>query len=167
MFNYFDEMIYYEYELLSSTQSLENLTERCESALSLLGEALQSMDTEPLPDNIKVQKVFMVFFHSVSKQMHISVCVPITALPPPPQKNPQKNKTTISMLVLFRQFHWASANTDSSWWASWPTSAWLNCSREAGPGSRGWPTALLGWRRNHQTAGRVDYKPGDDCWLVL
>uniref|UniRef100_A0AAQ6IK27 Rho guanine nucleotide exchange factor (GEF) 40 n=1 Tax=Anabas testudineus TaxID=64144 RepID=A0AAQ6IK27_ANATE len=33
--------------------SLESLTERCESALSLLGEALQSMDTEPLPDNIK------------------------------------------------------------------------------------------------------------------
>ncbi|XP_056225168.1 rho guanine nucleotide exchange factor 40 [Seriola aureovittata] len=33
--------------------SLESLTERCESALSLLGEALQSMDTEPMPDNIK------------------------------------------------------------------------------------------------------------------
>ncbi|XP_069374637.1 rho guanine nucleotide exchange factor 40 isoform X1 [Paralichthys olivaceus] len=33
--------------------SLESLTERCESALMLLGEALQSMDTEPLPDNIK------------------------------------------------------------------------------------------------------------------
>lgn len=62
MFNYFDEMIYYEYELLSTTQSLENLTERCESALSLLGEALQSMDTEPLPDNIKVQKVLYGVF---------------------------------------------------------------------------------------------------------
>uniref|UniRef100_A0A3P8RKH4 Rho guanine nucleotide exchange factor (GEF) 40 n=1 Tax=Amphiprion percula TaxID=161767 RepID=A0A3P8RKH4_AMPPE len=33
--------------------SLESLTERCESALSLLGEALESMDTEPMPDNIK------------------------------------------------------------------------------------------------------------------
>ncbi|KAM7366452.1 hypothetical protein PAMP_015890 [Pampus punctatissimus] len=33
--------------------SLESLTERCESALSLLGDALQSMDTEPMPDNIK------------------------------------------------------------------------------------------------------------------
>ncbi|XP_068612059.1 rho guanine nucleotide exchange factor 40 [Brachionichthys hirsutus] len=33
--------------------SLESLTERCESALSLLGEALQSMDSEPLPDDIK------------------------------------------------------------------------------------------------------------------
>ncbi|XP_076868210.1 rho guanine nucleotide exchange factor 40 [Brachyhypopomus gauderio] len=33
--------------------SLEQLTERCESALSLLGEALQSMDTVPLPDCIK------------------------------------------------------------------------------------------------------------------
>ncbi|KAF1380779.1 hypothetical protein PFLUV_G00167520 [Perca fluviatilis] len=33
--------------------SLESLTERCESALALLGEALQSMDTEPMPDNIK------------------------------------------------------------------------------------------------------------------
>ncbi|XP_036439137.1 pleckstrin homology domain-containing family G member 4B [Colossoma macropomum] len=33
--------------------SLEQLTERCESALSLLGDALQSMDTEPLPDCIK------------------------------------------------------------------------------------------------------------------
>ncbi|XP_047450939.1 rho guanine nucleotide exchange factor 40 isoform X2 [Mugil cephalus] len=33
--------------------SLESLTERCESALSLLGEALQSMETEPLPDTIK------------------------------------------------------------------------------------------------------------------
>ncbi|XP_075306970.1 rho guanine nucleotide exchange factor 40 [Odontesthes bonariensis] len=33
--------------------SLESLTERCESALSLLGEAQQAMETEPLPDNIK------------------------------------------------------------------------------------------------------------------
>ncbi|XP_067435209.1 rho guanine nucleotide exchange factor 40 isoform X1 [Thunnus thynnus] len=33
--------------------SLESLTERCESALSLLGDTLQSMDTEPMPDNIK------------------------------------------------------------------------------------------------------------------
>ncbi|KAI4897505.1 hypothetical protein NFI96_008042 [Prochilodus magdalenae] len=33
--------------------SLEQLTERCESALSLLGDALQSMDTEPLPGCIK------------------------------------------------------------------------------------------------------------------
>ncbi|XP_056156058.1 rho guanine nucleotide exchange factor 40 [Lampris incognitus] len=33
--------------------SLESLTERCESALSLLGEALQSMDAEPMPDMIK------------------------------------------------------------------------------------------------------------------
>ncbi|XP_026878671.2 rho guanine nucleotide exchange factor 40 isoform X3 [Electrophorus electricus] len=33
--------------------SLEQLRERCESALHLLGEALQSMDTEPLPDCIK------------------------------------------------------------------------------------------------------------------
>ncbi|CAJ1085929.1 rho guanine nucleotide exchange factor 40 [Xyrichtys novacula] len=34
-------------------QSLESLTERCESALSLLEEALQSMEAEPMPDNIK------------------------------------------------------------------------------------------------------------------
>ncbi|XP_030636621.1 rho guanine nucleotide exchange factor 40 [Chanos chanos] len=33
--------------------SLEQLTERCESALSLIGHALQSMETEPLPDCIK------------------------------------------------------------------------------------------------------------------
>ncbi|XP_068164039.1 rho guanine nucleotide exchange factor 40 isoform X2 [Antennarius striatus] len=33
--------------------SLESLTERCESALSLLGEALQSMDSEPMPADIK------------------------------------------------------------------------------------------------------------------
>ncbi|KAF4110495.1 rho guanine nucleotide exchange factor 40 isoform X1 [Onychostoma macrolepis] len=33
--------------------SLEQLAERCESALTLLGDALQSMDTEPLPDCIK------------------------------------------------------------------------------------------------------------------
>ncbi|XP_016110893.1 pleckstrin homology domain-containing family G member 4B-like isoform X2 [Sinocyclocheilus grahami] len=33
--------------------SLEQLTERCEIALTLLGDALQSMDTEPLPDCIK------------------------------------------------------------------------------------------------------------------
>ncbi|XP_001919604.4 rho guanine nucleotide exchange factor 40 isoform X1 [Danio rerio] len=33
--------------------SLEQLTERCESALTLLGDALQSMETEPLPDCIK------------------------------------------------------------------------------------------------------------------
>ncbi|XP_030194266.1 rho guanine nucleotide exchange factor 40 isoform X2 [Gadus morhua] len=33
--------------------SLESLTERCEGALSLLGEALRSMDAEPMPDNIK------------------------------------------------------------------------------------------------------------------
>ncbi|XP_051554972.1 rho guanine nucleotide exchange factor 40-like isoform X2 [Myxocyprinus asiaticus] len=33
--------------------SLEQLTERCDSALTLLGDALQSMDTEPLPDCIK------------------------------------------------------------------------------------------------------------------
>ncbi|XP_017287541.1 pleckstrin homology domain-containing family G member 4B isoform X2 [Kryptolebias marmoratus] len=32
---------------------LERLTECCESALSLLGEALQSMESEPMPDNIK------------------------------------------------------------------------------------------------------------------
>lgn len=54
--------IFISYDL----QSLESLTERCESALSLLGEALQSMDTEPLPDNIKVHKDSMVcFFLSV------------------------------------------------------------------------------------------------------
>uniref|UniRef100_H3CPP4 Rho guanine nucleotide exchange factor (GEF) 40 n=1 Tax=Tetraodon nigroviridis TaxID=99883 RepID=H3CPP4_TETNG len=35
------------------TQSLESLTERCKSALCLLGEALRSMDSEPVPDNIK------------------------------------------------------------------------------------------------------------------
>uniref|UniRef100_A0A673CEW3 Rho guanine nucleotide exchange factor (GEF) 40 n=2 Tax=Sphaeramia orbicularis TaxID=375764 RepID=A0A673CEW3_9TELE len=38
---------------LSFRLSLESLTERCESALSLLGEALQSMDAEPMPDNIQ------------------------------------------------------------------------------------------------------------------
>ncbi|KAF7648163.1 hypothetical protein LDENG_00160990 [Lucifuga dentata] len=41
-------------EWLAFRLSLESLTERCESALSLLGEALQSMDTEPMPDTIKV-----------------------------------------------------------------------------------------------------------------
>lgn len=39
-------------------QSLESLTERCKSALCLLGEALRSMDSEPVPDNIKVQKMW-------------------------------------------------------------------------------------------------------------
>ncbi|XP_051921750.1 rho guanine nucleotide exchange factor 40 isoform X1 [Hippocampus zosterae] len=38
---------------LSFRLSLESLTERCESALRLLGEALQSMDAEPTVDNIK------------------------------------------------------------------------------------------------------------------
>ncbi|XP_037335705.2 rho guanine nucleotide exchange factor 40 [Pungitius pungitius] len=33
--------------------SLESLTEHCESAVALLGEALRSMDTEPMPDDIK------------------------------------------------------------------------------------------------------------------
>ncbi|XP_031706733.1 pleckstrin homology domain-containing family G member 4B isoform X2 [Anarrhichthys ocellatus] len=33
--------------------SLESLTEHCESAIALLGEALRSMDTEPMPDDIK------------------------------------------------------------------------------------------------------------------
>lgn len=37
-----------------SPQSLESLTERCDSALLLLEEALESMDAEPMPDNIKV-----------------------------------------------------------------------------------------------------------------
>ncbi|XP_037531306.1 uncharacterized protein KIAA1755 [Nematolebias whitei] len=32
---------------------LERLTECCESTLSLLEEALQAMETEPIPDNIK------------------------------------------------------------------------------------------------------------------
>ena len=40
--------------LILSLQSLERLTERCESALSLLEDALQSMEKEPLPANIKV-----------------------------------------------------------------------------------------------------------------
>lgn len=38
-------------------QSLESLTERCKGALCLLGEALHSMDSEPMPDNIKVQNI--------------------------------------------------------------------------------------------------------------
>ncbi|XP_049616081.1 rho guanine nucleotide exchange factor 40 isoform X2 [Syngnathus scovelli] len=38
---------------LSFRLSLESLTERCESALLLLEEALQSMDAEPTVDNIK------------------------------------------------------------------------------------------------------------------
>ncbi|XP_076018671.1 rho guanine nucleotide exchange factor 40 [Genypterus blacodes] len=33
--------------------SLESLTERCESAISLIGEALQSMEAEPMPEAIK------------------------------------------------------------------------------------------------------------------
>uniref|UniRef100_A0A8C5DFR4 Rho guanine nucleotide exchange factor 40-like n=1 Tax=Gouania willdenowi TaxID=441366 RepID=A0A8C5DFR4_GOUWI len=33
--------------------SLESLTERCESALCLIKEALSSMESEPMPDNIK------------------------------------------------------------------------------------------------------------------
>lgn len=37
-----------------SLQSLERLTERCESALSLLKDALQSMEKEPLPASIRV-----------------------------------------------------------------------------------------------------------------
>ncbi|XP_061664881.1 rho guanine nucleotide exchange factor 40 isoform X10 [Syngnathoides biaculeatus] len=38
---------------LSFRMSLENLTQRCESALLLLGEAMQSMDAEPTADDIK------------------------------------------------------------------------------------------------------------------
>ncbi|XP_061619218.1 rho guanine nucleotide exchange factor 40 isoform X4 [Phyllopteryx taeniolatus] len=38
---------------LSFRMSLESLTERCESALLLLGEAMQSMDAEPTVDNIE------------------------------------------------------------------------------------------------------------------
>ncbi|XP_055012437.1 LOW QUALITY PROTEIN: rho guanine nucleotide exchange factor 40 [Boleophthalmus pectinirostris] len=38
---------------LSFRLSLESLTERCESALELLGEALQSMETQQMPNNIK------------------------------------------------------------------------------------------------------------------
>ncbi|XP_051580200.1 pleckstrin homology domain-containing family G member 4B-like isoform X1 [Myxocyprinus asiaticus] len=38
---------------LAFRMSLEQLTERCDSALTLLGDALQSMDSEPLPDCIK------------------------------------------------------------------------------------------------------------------
>lgn len=44
-------------------QSLESLAERCKGALCLLGEALQSMDSEPVPDNIKVQNMW--FEHHV------------------------------------------------------------------------------------------------------
>ncbi|KAJ8382504.1 hypothetical protein SKAU_G00032820 [Synaphobranchus kaupii] len=40
-------------EWLSYRLSLERLTERCESALSLLEEAMQSLDTEPLPHSTK------------------------------------------------------------------------------------------------------------------
>ncbi|XP_061566139.1 rho guanine nucleotide exchange factor 40 [Cololabis saira] len=40
-------------EWLAFRLSLESLTERCESALSLLGEALQAMEAEPMPDNIQ------------------------------------------------------------------------------------------------------------------
>lgn len=47
------------------TQSLESLTERCEGALCLLGEALQSMDAAPMPDNIKVQNT--CFEHHISQ----------------------------------------------------------------------------------------------------
>nr|XP_020442445.1 rho guanine nucleotide exchange factor 40-like [Monopterus albus] len=47
------EFIHCHSDWLAFRLSLENLTERCESALSLLGEALQSMDAEPMPDNIK------------------------------------------------------------------------------------------------------------------
>lgn len=45
------------------TQSLESLTERCKGALCLLGEALQSMESEPMPDTIKVQHMW--FEHHV------------------------------------------------------------------------------------------------------
>uniref|UniRef100_A0A096MGB3 Rho guanine nucleotide exchange factor (GEF) 40 n=1 Tax=Poecilia formosa TaxID=48698 RepID=A0A096MGB3_POEFO len=38
---------------LPPKQRLEKLTERCESALSLLGEALQSMEMEEMPNDIK------------------------------------------------------------------------------------------------------------------
>ncbi|KAK7910367.1 hypothetical protein WMY93_015051 [Mugilogobius chulae] len=38
---------------LSFRLSLESLTERCQSALQLLGEALQSMETQAMPNNIK------------------------------------------------------------------------------------------------------------------
>lgn len=47
-----------------SSQSLESLTERCESALLLLEEAQQSMESEPLPDGIQVGHVL---FSSVTK----------------------------------------------------------------------------------------------------
>ncbi|KAK2862924.1 hypothetical protein Q5P01_002457 [Channa striata] len=49
--------------------SLESLTERCESALSLLGEALQSMDSEPMPDNIKAVPL------SIDKHRQLMGCV--------------------------------------------------------------------------------------------
>ncbi|XP_026018467.1 rho guanine nucleotide exchange factor 40 isoform X2 [Astatotilapia calliptera] len=47
------DFIHCHADWLAFRLSLESLTERCESALSLLGEALQSMDAEPMPDNIK------------------------------------------------------------------------------------------------------------------
>ncbi|TDG99631.1 hypothetical protein EPR50_G00195700 [Perca flavescens] len=47
------DFIHCHSDWLAFRLSLESLTERCESALALLGEALQSMDTEPMPDNIK------------------------------------------------------------------------------------------------------------------
>ncbi|KAJ8268723.1 hypothetical protein COCON_G00113300 [Conger conger] len=40
-------------EWLSFRQSLEQLTQRCDSALSLLEEAMQALDTEPLPHSTK------------------------------------------------------------------------------------------------------------------
>uniref|UniRef100_G3Q555 Rho guanine nucleotide exchange factor (GEF) 40 n=1 Tax=Gasterosteus aculeatus aculeatus TaxID=481459 RepID=G3Q555_GASAC len=40
--------------------SLESLTEHCEGAVALLGEALRSMDTEPMPDDIKAVPLSIV-----------------------------------------------------------------------------------------------------------
>uniref|UniRef100_A0A3P8WNE7 Rho guanine nucleotide exchange factor (GEF) 40 n=1 Tax=Cynoglossus semilaevis TaxID=244447 RepID=A0A3P8WNE7_CYNSE len=47
------DFVHCHLDWLTFRLSLESLTERCESALSLLDEALQSMEAQPMPDNIK------------------------------------------------------------------------------------------------------------------
>ncbi|XP_035473786.2 rho guanine nucleotide exchange factor 40 isoform X2 [Scophthalmus maximus] len=48
------DLVHCHSDWLAFRLSLESLTERCESALRLLGEALRSLESEPMPDNIKV-----------------------------------------------------------------------------------------------------------------
>lgn len=64
---------YADFTPCHSLQSLESLTERCENALSLLGEALQAMDSEPMPDNIKVEGSIVDLLLCVCRQTNFTL----------------------------------------------------------------------------------------------